>query len=628
MKVHSNFAGQTSKHRLLALSCATALASFAFIAKPALAEEATADSTANLDTRATTTANVETTADLVETKVVDATPATEATANTSEEAASVNTDAGTNLTTVTVSQEQTPDQPAVATNALEAQATNTESSASTGHYYSDDKGNWYYKDANGENLKGAQTIDGQNVYFENNGRQVKGDFAEDGYYYDGNSGQRVTNSYVRRGASLWFYVDAEGRKLFGEQTINNQDVYFDQNYGTQVKGNFASNGYYYDEDSGARVDFGKNQFVKVDNNWYYVDNQGKIVKGAQTIDGRELYFDQRTGRQIKGNTDPNSLYYSDLTGDLVKNQFYKLGDSWYYAGTDGKRLKGAQTVYGNQKVFFEYDGRQVKGEFASDGNYYDKDNGLLVDLPRNQFIYLNKRWYYINSEGKRLFGAQTIDGKSLFFHPYHGFQIKGDFAYYSEGSFGGDFYDGETGEKVTHKGFVKRNSGDWFYLDDNGNRLMGLQNIDGKLYYFIASGASKYIQYGKQVKGEIVDFVANSNIAPVYSMWNKFEITRRYYFDENTGEAVKNRYIYDRGAWYYFGEDGNAIRPESGEAVIDGQVVYLYESGKQAKGELIEVNGVPHYYDANTGARVSNAILTIKGKTYQFDADGNGKLVG
>ena len=157
---------------------------------------------------------------------------------------------------------------------------------------------------------------------------------------------------------------------------------------------------------------------------------------------------------------------------------------------------------------------------------------------------------------------------------------------------------------------------------------MGLQNIDGKLYYFIASGASKYIQYGKQVKGETVDFVANSNIAPVYSMWNKFEITRRYYFDENTGEAVKNRYIYDRGAWYYFGEDGNAIRPESGEAVIDGQVVYLYESGKQAKGELIEVNGVPHYYDANTGARVSNAILTIKGKTYQFDADGNGKLVG
>lgn len=62
----------------------------------------------------------------------------------------------------------------------------------------------------------------------------------------------------------------------------------------------------------------------MDNNWYYVDNQGKIVKGAQTIDGRELYFDQRTGRQIKGNTDPNSLYYSDLTGDLVKTNSISL----------------------------------------------------------------------------------------------------------------------------------------------------------------------------------------------------------------------------------------------------------------------------------------------------------------
>ncbi|MDU5765549.1 MAG: cell wall-binding protein [Streptococcus salivarius] len=443
MKVHSNFAGQTSKHRLLALSCATALAGFAFIAKPALAEEATADNTANLDTRATTTANVETTADLVETKVIDATPATEATANTSEEAASVNTDAATTLTKVTVSQEQTPDQPAVATNAVEAQATNTESNTSTGHYYSDDKGNWYYKDANGENLKGAQTIDGQNVYFRDNGQQVKGGLAK-------------PNGFLDR--------------------------------------------------------------------------------------------------------------------------------------------------------------------------YYDVDSG---DLWTNRYVEFNGNWYYLGNDGKPVTGAQTINGQEVFFHRYHGFQIKGDFAgYYSEVSTDGNYYDGQTGDKVTHKGFVQRKLGDWFYLDDKGDKVMGLQTIDGKLYYFTASGASKYIQYGKQVKGEAISFVNNSKYAPVYGVGTNDKVTQRYYFDENTGEAVKNRYIYLQGDWYYFGDDGNAIRPESGEAVIDDQVVYLYKSGKQAKGELIEVNGVPHYYDANSGARVSNAILTIKGKTYQFDADGNGKLIG
>ena len=82
MKVHSNFAGQPSKKRLLAFSCATALASFAIIARPAFAEEAKADSSPNLDTTAATTANVETTADLVEAKVVEAPAATENTANT------------------------------------------------------------------------------------------------------------------------------------------------------------------------------------------------------------------------------------------------------------------------------------------------------------------------------------------------------------------------------------------------------------------------------------------------------------------------------------------------------------------------------------------------------------------
>ena len=75
MKVHSNFTGPKSTKRLIAFSCATALASFAFIAKPAFAEEAKTDNASNLDATAATTANLETTADLVETKVVEA-PAT------------------------------------------------------------------------------------------------------------------------------------------------------------------------------------------------------------------------------------------------------------------------------------------------------------------------------------------------------------------------------------------------------------------------------------------------------------------------------------------------------------------------------------------------------------------------
>ena len=44
---------------------------------------------------------------------------------------------------------------------------------SGGHYTSDDQGNWYYKD--GKALTGMQNIDNVNVFFDADGKQVKGD---------------------------------------------------------------------------------------------------------------------------------------------------------------------------------------------------------------------------------------------------------------------------------------------------------------------------------------------------------------------------------------------------------------------------------------------------------------------
>ena len=65
---------------------------------------------------------------------------------------------------------------------------------------SDDNGNWYYKNANGDNLTGAQIINGQKVFFRDNGQQVKGAYGNsygDLYaFYDVNSGNLVTNRYM------------------------------------------------------------------------------------------------------------------------------------------------------------------------------------------------------------------------------------------------------------------------------------------------------------------------------------------------------------------------------------------------------------------------------------------------
>ena len=87
---------------------------------------------------------------------------------------------------------------------------------------------------------------------------------------------------------------------------------------------------------------------------------------------------------------------------------------------------------------------------------------------------------------------------------------------------------------------------------------------------------------------------------------------------------LKNQYHEWEGSWYYFGPNWYAL---TGEQTIDNVPVYFHSNGKQAKGELVTVDGKIHYYDANSGARLSNIDITIKGETYHFDADGNGTLI-
>ncbi|MFQ7858910.1 MAG: glucosyl transferase, partial [Streptococcus salivarius] len=244
MKVHSNFTGPKSKKRLIAFSCATALAGFALIAKPAFAEEAKADNSSNLDATAATTTNVETTADLVETKVVE-TPvttenvaSTENTTNVSEQASTSTASSETASTTVSESQASvesvtgqtreavTTDRAANET-ATANETSNSETNVTGGQYYRDEYGYWRYKDASGKDLTGPQTIDGVKVYFNPGGVQVKGNFGWDDHYYDKDSGALVTNKFVEEYGRT-YYVDENGNKAIGSKEINGAWNYFDK----------------------------------------------------------------------------------------------------------------------------------------------------------------------------------------------------------------------------------------------------------------------------------------------------------------------------------------------------------------------------------------------------------------
>ena len=955
MKVHSNFTGQKSTKRLIAFSCATALTGFAFIARPAFAEEAKVDNSSNLDVTAATTTNVETTADLVETKVVEApvttenVASTENTTNVSEQASTSKTSSETASETAstTASESQAPAESAsgqtreavttdrAASETATATAnTNSETNVTGGQYYRDEYGYWHYKDASGKNLTGPQTIDGVKVYFNPGGVQVKGGFGWDGHYYDKDSGALVTNKFVEEygrtyyvdengnkaigskeingawnyfdkhgelitnnfapdgryydkygkqvdfgrnryfelngewyyagndgailkgpqtidGVKVYFhqngiqakgyfvkdeednksryydkdtgalvtnqyviaynpykhrieryYVNDQGIRLTGPQTIDGKQVYFDTYEGSQVFDNFADDGYFYDQD-GNRVNLGINRYVQVKGNWYYVGEDGKILRGEQTIDGAHVYFeyggkqvkgdfdynkqfhdkdsgnlvtnrfvtvkdktyfiggdskaikgatvidnteyffDEKTGAQVKGDFASNDKYYDGITGALVINSYVQVDKDWYYVGNDGKRLKGSQTI-NNVPVYFDpYDGKQAKGVFGNDGYFYDKDSGAKIDLGTNRYVYINDNWYYLNGEGKILKGSQTIDGVQVHFDPYYGNQIKGEFTdssgyvvkansytspvkfydkdsgalvknqyfnnngkwYYADAegnilkgsqtidgvhvyfdSYGvqakdtvldgyyydkdsgarkelprdqfikiGDdlyylssngrtgeinidgkdyyiaqygrvlrgsfnvyqqppYYDDETGEAVKKTGFVK-SYGRWYYLEEDGKKAKGLKEIDGKLYFFSNNPMNKYETH-EQVRGQLA--------RPYFyiSFPDTAEENPTYYFDAETGAAVTNQFVYADGHWYYFGNDGKALLFDQ---VVNGQHLYFDYEGKQVKGDFVTDYKGTRYYDENSGELVTNQTRTINGVTYHFDENGRAK---
>lgn len=517
-------------------------------------------------------------------------------------------------------------------------------------FVQENNGKWYYYDQDGRKVTGPYLLNNHQAYFRDDGSQVKGQFAPDGRFYDQEHGYLVTNRFVTEKyyGQPWYYVDGEGNKLTGSQVIQGKQYYFKET-GEQIKGDFAPDGHYYDGKDGSLV---RDRFVTSgNNNWYYVNKEGKRLTGLQVIKGKTYHFDKQ-GRQTKGDRvvlDGKGYYFHPDNGELWNNKpllAYRtsipdgsIKETWYYYDDDGNQYQGPITRDGKE---YYYDPVQIRRNFHknADGttNFYD-ENGIKVydrwvttkmDFlrPGRNFIYPH---YYVGKDGNVLKGFHTIKGQLYYFHPLTGQLIENTVSpadvlftldgklYLSQYVRGQEapnhiftnqilqltdrYYHGvyradDKGvlTKITDKNRYINAGNQWYYINDKEQLLTGPQIIDKVPVYFD--------EEGMQVKGTFAQ--------------------DGHYYDKDTGALVTKRYVQVDGNWYYLDAKGDKV---IGSAIIDQVPVYFDNDGKQAKGSLVSYDGATYYYDKDTGERVSNRRLTIADETYYFDEEGRGSIV-
>lgn len=265
-------------------------------------------------------------------------------------------------------------------------------------------GKQYFFLANGVQLRDGyrQNRRGQVFYYDENGimSQTGKPSPKPEPKPDNNISSR--NQFVQIGNNVWAYYDGNGKRVTGRQNINGQELFFDNN-GVQVKGRTAQvDGVtrYFDANSG---EMARNRFAEVEPGvWAYFNNDGAAVTGSQNINGQTLYFDHN-GHQVKGalvTVNGNLRYYDANSGDLYRNRFQEVNGSWYYFDGNGNAVKGMVNING-QNLLFDNDGKQVKGHLVRVNGvirYYDPNSG---EMAVNRWVEISSGWWiYFDGEGR------------------------------------------------------------------------------------------------------------------------------------------------------------------------------------------------------------------------------------
>ena len=251
----------------------------------------------------------------------------------------------------------------------------------------DNKGNWYYADANGAMYKGWKQFGSNWRYFsEEDGVMAIGWAPVDGeWYYMDSSGIRQTG--LIKLSENWYYFAEDGKMYSSWKAFGSNWRYFD--------GGIMQTG-----------------LTKIGTDWYYFNNSG-IRQSGKIAFGSNWRFFKEDGVMATGLTKvEGKWYFLNSSGLKQCNYWQDLGNYKRFFGSDGVMVTGLKKIDGSW-YYFNDSGIMQKGwvKFGTDMRYFKPDGTMATGLTKAT----NGNWYYFNNNGIRQYGWQKFGSNWRYF---------------------------------------------------------------------------------------------------------------------------------------------------------------------------------------------------------------------
>lgn len=296
-------------------------------------------------------------------------------------------------------------------------------------------------------------------------------------------------------------------------------------------------------------------------------------------------------------------YYTDENGNYVKNEFRWINGKWYYFDAQGHMLTGWQNING-YSYYFEDSGAMSASQYV-DGYWLNAD-GTWTYPYRASWRLNSVGWWYGDDSGWYARNQwETINGIDYYFDN-NGYMVSNRYIQgYWLGADGGLRYPYQASWQINPRGWRYGDTAGWYARNQ-------WESIDGVYYYFDDDG---YMVANKYVQG----YWLGADGAWRYPYRASWRLNSRgWWYGDATGWYARNQWESIDGTYYFFDRNGYLLANQ----YIGGY--WLGASGAWTYPDIaswhLDSNG--WWYGDNTGWYARNEQLRIDGTTYQFDAQG------